>query len=661
MLPLSRQRFVVRDETKGALNAAGITAWQLVQEISPRAHVRVAATNPDGTVAAENAYPHRANIAGTDPGLPFVVHLADDDGAFHLIAFDFDAHHSPSVAARNDAFALVALMERLGGLDPLICESGPSGGMHVWLATKTAVPAPVVAALARAAARNYTTLGIEPLVNPTTGGVRPPGAPHRHGGHSAVVLGSIDTLLKPSTTVAALVQLTAALEAAAPSPETTEPGDSLALVDQRGRLYLPGQKTTLGTSSAAALHNPLAPGADASSVLFSALLGAARARWRYDDVRALLDTAPGLEHARTVSAGARRTPRTPAEQDRRLAYQWDRAVRHAAATKLTATGQSSPELTERARVTTAVIERALARMRSCPGRWGVGNDGSVPRRARNQRATDRLVLLELLRRANDALTTEVRASIRTLAMSLPVGRESVRTSLQRLAKDGFISLVATADGEAATTWTIDPSRVFHKEVETSRSAVGLAPTESTPPNLSPWHARSAVGHALRTTTTLAAHDTFLCNALGPQAGYLYGQLALNAHSTASQLARASGTDPAETQTALDRLASAGLALLRNGTWTAAAPESRDRAAQLHGVTGVRQARQHQYKLEQATWAYWVAELESTRRAIAFGRGNQRMVKLSDGRVLALAPYPRNGRKHSAWREARDRIVISSAA
>jgi len=214
-----------------AVIGAGLTAWELAQRISPRAHVQAAATTATGEVLPHNTYPRRVNIAGPDPLVPFVVPLADEEGAFHLIGFDFDAHNSPAEQAHHDAYALVAVLERLGDLPYLVCESGPSGGLHVWLAAAEPIPANVVATLARAAARSYPTLGIEPLLNPTTGGLRPPGSPHRHGGRSTITFGDVSVLLQPATTLPALRRLIGALDSTQPATPFAE---GLALVDGRG-------------------------------------------------------------------------------------------------------------------------------------------------------------------------------------------------------------------------------------------------------------------------------------------------------------------------------------------------------------------------------------------------------------------------------------------
>src|SRR3954447_26468248 len=70
------------------------------------------------------------------------------------------------------------------------------------------------------------------------------------------------------------------------------------------------------------------PVAAASAVLWRVLLGAVRARWRLEQLRKLLPTAPGLEHVRTERRGHQRVPRPRGEQRAWLRRQWQRARTH---------------------------------------------------------------------------------------------------------------------------------------------------------------------------------------------------------------------------------------------------------------------------------------------------------------------------------------------
>jgi Mn-dependent DtxR family transcriptional regulator len=304
-----------------------------------------------------------------------------------------------------------------------------------------------------------------------------------------------------------------------------------------------------------------------------------------------------------------------------------------------------------------VVAAALASMAACPGRWTHAD--AVPKGVGNQRAIDRLVLIELYQRAIDGITTTVRASVRTLAMSLPVGRESVRESLMRLATDGWIGLSEATDGPTAATWSIDPRGVFHREVSSSRSALGLAPNANPP--LEVWRQRSDLSSTLHVVTDLASHDIFTPRALGPQAGYVYAQLHHSGNTTLASLSQTCGLNSPSAQTTLERLLSAGLVSRSGLQWTAASPEARDRAAQLHGTTGTLAARRRAYQLEQATWAYWLEELALTSKAGPLAVQRQRVVRLANGDTVGLAPYPRRTKHQGDWRRARERIESIMAA
>ncbi|MFC7650407.1 hypothetical protein ACFQX6_66265 [Streptosporangium lutulentum] len=110
---------------------------------------------------------------------PFAWYLTNRFQEFLFAVFDLDAAKGD---VQRDVAELVDLLEQ-AELSYLVCASGPAGGLHVWVPVRP-VGAGLVDAIARAAARRLPTLDISPLTNPKTGCVRPPGAPHRHGGMS---------------------------------------------------------------------------------------------------------------------------------------------------------------------------------------------------------------------------------------------------------------------------------------------------------------------------------------------------------------------------------------------------------------------------------------------------------------------------------------------
>jgi hypothetical protein len=241
------------------------------------------------------------------------------------VGFDLDAGKGPVGA---DTARLCALLNR-ARLPHVVCASGPTGGQHVWVALARPAPADEVARLARALARMLPSLDIAPLTNPRTGALRPPGAPHRITGTSRVVAGRPQALLAPTATTDQLRTLAGLAEQAAP-PAAATAARALGR-DADGRAHLLGERRPLPRAARNALDTPLREDDDASAVLACVLVGAARARWRFEDMAALLDTAPGLEHARSERAGAGRIRRSRDGALRLLLRQWERACAYLAA------------------------------------------------------------------------------------------------------------------------------------------------------------------------------------------------------------------------------------------------------------------------------------------------------------------------------------------
>ena len=305
-------------------------SWSLTAAMSPRPVVRVAAVDAYGEVV--NTYTSHRRISGSEPDRPWAVYLADTAGRFHLLAFDLDAKCPGAAAsADRDADVLASLLAH-AGIEHVVCESGPSGGRHVWAALAEPVAADTAATLARLVRHLCPTLDVAPLSNPATGCVRPPGAPHRDGGTSTVLRGDPRALTAPTTTAA---QVRALLAHVAQLVDDAEPAHAVDArtplpLDEHGRRYLPGPRRELAAVSAAALREDAACG-DASAVLWRVLIGAAAARWRHADVAALVDTAPGLEHVRTYRDRGTRRARGRGDAARVLRRQWDKAVQHVAA------------------------------------------------------------------------------------------------------------------------------------------------------------------------------------------------------------------------------------------------------------------------------------------------------------------------------------------
>ncbi|WP_143426835.1 hypothetical protein [Georgenia soli] len=539
-----------------------------------------------------NLYTGHTPITAAVPEQPWAVYLADQSGRFRLIAFDLDAKDDPAAAAR-DAETLVGLLEA-SRLPHVVCESGPGGGRHVWLALSEEVAAETVASMGRLAKTLCPTLDLAPLSNPNTGCVRPPGAPHRHGGASTVLAGSLETLARPTVTAA---QLTAFVAALARLVDHHEPVGEIELhqpvpVDAHGHLYLPGPKRALPAASAAALAEDAASG-DASAVLWRVLIGAAAARWHHEDVAALAASAPGLEHVRTRRDRSSRTPRPASGPDSGAAVlrrQWHKAVRYVAATARN-TGDD-PTFDARAGAIAAHVHEVQARADTSPGRW-----------ATRSGPTDRRVLDVLCMLAVQALTAEVEADIRRLALLAGIGRETARTALLRLAEEGWINQTRPADGPHAAHWTVDPRNEIHRNVGTSRSQA-----DPRPEGAGAAH-RSTLLAELAARTQASAHDAFTpAGGLGHHAGNIYARTTDEA-LTLAQLAAATGATPSRTSYTLERLATFRLVTRTVDGWIRSDRDRRDTAARHLGTHGRLRDRAARYRIERELWAWWQAEQE----------------------------------------------------
>lgn len=561
--------------------------------MSPRTTVRVAAVDAYGDVL--NEYTGTRRITGAEPDRPWAVYLAGPDGLFRLLCFDLDSKTpAAAAAAARDAGVLAGLIVDVG-LQPVVCASGPSGGRHVWTGLAEGVDAETVATLARLAKHLCPTLDLSPLSNAATGCVRPPGAPHRAGGHSTVLSGELDALTEPTGTAAqvrALTERVAQLVEHAEPVRVLQPSGSLP-VDDDGHVHIDGPKRhALPAFGRTALDE--APGArDASSILWSVLLAAAAAGWRHADVAALVDTAPGFEHARTYQNLTGRHSR-PRYGDKSTAgvlrRQWDKAVRYVAGTARTIGGD--PTFVGRAGAIAAHTLAVQTRADATGGRW---NRGGGP--------ADRRILDALCVVALQAVSAAVEADTRRLALMAGVGRETARTALLRLSEDGWIARVRSADGAHGAHWTIDPQNVIPRVDNSSRS-------QADPPPGVGGALRISLLETLTARLTAAAHDLFTLGrpALGHHAGNTYARTA-PVPQTLDELARSVGASRTQTARTLYRLNLAGLVVEGADGWRRPDTDSRDMTAERIGIAGRLADRARRYTVERELWAWWRDEEE----------------------------------------------------
>jgi len=597
-------------------------AWALTRAVSPRPLVRVADVDAYGK--AVNTYTRRARTAGARPDAPWAVYLTDQAGRFRLLAFDFDAAKGDPAA---DAATLCGWLDH-AGLPHLLTRSGPSGGRHVWIALAEAVGAAVVDTLARLARARLPSLDIAPLANPVTGCVRPPGSPHRAGGSSTVLAGDPAALTVPTVTaadVARLVDTLATGHRPEPLAQLADPGAPLP-TDAAGRLYLPGVRRQLPAGSVQALQVD-ANTVDASTVLCRVLNGAAAARWRCADIAVLVDRFPGLEHVRSQGQGpgVPRRVRNPGESRAVLARQWDRAVRWVAAHPR-ASNLEDPTFEPRAAALAHLVEQVQTRADAAPGRWA-GPGGPADRRV-----LDALCVLSL-----HAMCTVVEADIRRLGLVCGIGRETARTALLRLSRDGWVTRHAPADGPRAASWILNEALSTVADIP-GRSQAAPRPLGAGSAERNRWLA------LLRTRLAAAAHDVFtFAIGLGHGTGQLYATLTSQPASS-SQLARQLGTSLEDTGIRLGLLRAARLARRTSKGWFVVRADRRDAAAVRLGVAGRLAGRARRYALEREAFAWWTDELSwmhAPRRGAASRRpGLGQLVALDPDTPPAWPAHPR---------------------
>ncbi len=408
--------------------------WALVQAISPHPRVRIA--DVDDVDAIANSYRGTVPAAGPSPadGRPWAIHLTDDRGRYRLLGFDLDGKRGP---AATDVERLRGLLTR-AGLPHVVCVSGPGGGRHVWAALAEPVTAAVVAGIARGLAALLPSLDPIPLLNPRTGALRPPLAPHRHGGRSEVIAGQLADLIRPVATAAAVLTLAGLVQVDQAVPDLDRPARrrlDLA-VDEHGHRHLRGPRRPLTTRARTALYDPPGPGADTSVILRTALCGAVHARWRLADVRAVLATAPGLEHVRTRAghAGGVRQPYREHETGKRLAAEWDRAVAFVAAHPVGPA--ADPEFQARQESVAAAVAAVQRRADASPGRWAQGG-GPADRRVLDIAC---LLMLDAVRVDIEPDTSPRRRPHRHQR------RETARIALRRSTRDGRLHPSAESAG-----------------------------------------------------------------------------------------------------------------------------------------------------------------------------------------------------------------------
>ena len=699
---------------------SGEAAWDFTRRISPRSAVRVHGVVDQAT--QRTGYKQLYRCSDAPPTVPWAVHLTTDRGAGHLfalLAFDFDAHAPAPTLQRQYAVRADAAARRMAnlltdcGIEFSVCASGPGGGRHVWVALRDHLPLERVRRLARLARAAFGgakgPLDIAPLSNATHGLVRPPGAPHPRGGRSEWIGGHpIEILAVPSTTVAAIDRLMAHLEelvattAAPPAdggpsmpaerrtagdldPAPLRRGGPLPIaVDADGAPWIEGRRRPLPKRQLERANQPLGDD-DGSAVVFRLLCSAALASWKLRDVVDELAELPGMEHVRTVRVDGGRVPRTVGGSQSAtavLAADWKRAVTRIATRDLphTARAAAAREVDENDPgfdAEAGAVADAIAHLEhraavSC-GRW-TSRLGGI----------DRKVLHTLCTIAARANKLTIAAATRTVAEETGCGRESARLSLLRLERDGWIAMVAEAEGTNAAVWELRPYGVdyeppaaehespatsekntpsvdIHRELTSDRShqLTGGARGDlqgGPPPAPSGTARREKLLEELTLVQDLSRHDCFVPDhrgGLGSRAAWVYAKLP--SERTPIDAIRIPGLPASLVEKLLgEHLHPAGLVDVSAEGIVRTDPAARDAYARAMGTAGIGDDRAEQYAIEREVWAWWCsAEDQAAVRAATPRRGStdRGRVFIADGQLTLqvgapvpetahLPPYPR---------------------
>lgn len=216
------------------------TVWAaLVPLLAGRPLVR---ESRDATPRRRGTYSARWARKLTDrlPAVPAAVPVYAGDGSTRVLVVDLDVSKGGVAAVARDAAAVAELVRRSGG--EVISDESPNGGRHVYVPLAEPVPYEQARAVAVALARRTPTMDPTPNQNAVHGLIRPPGSPHRAGGHQRLhgPLSRAVALARAGNPPAVWERLRAALagELAAltlPSPTVSNVPDAGAVrIERRG-------------------------------------------------------------------------------------------------------------------------------------------------------------------------------------------------------------------------------------------------------------------------------------------------------------------------------------------------------------------------------------------------------------------------------------------
>lgn len=537
-----------------------LSTWEIIrQQWMSRPTIRV---DRDGDHAVYIDAP-----AGAErPDRPHALYLADERQRFHLLGFDFDAHQD-GLLPKVDAAALQAILTA-ANIPHLACTSGPGEGVHVWVRLSAPATAAAVRGLAKALDTAFPSFDPTPLLNPTTGCLRAPGSPHRHGGHSTP-LGDVHVLPARFEDVArALAGLAASSSTPAKAASMTairrQPIDTTSW----GTPHLRGPRRPLPAQFRALAHKPIGLADDASAIAWSLMLACAHARFTQEDLHraAFIDMWPGLEYLRTIRQDDHRTPRP--RQEQHLEQQWHRAVDTAASIPAPTEDTCSDQWR-------AAALRVAAFQQQCdtqPARWK-GCTGIV----------DRLLVDALCWHTARAATKTVHLSERAWALTAGLDRSTVHRRLRVLVRDGWIVRRREAAGPWAAQWSLREGGGY--------SGSGPNPTQ--------------VVEALGKRLESARHDVWCAPGYGQSAWTLWQAILAGAH-TVRELQAASGLGRTAVKEKLAGLTQARL-IDGQGRRAYIGRQRLTAAAEHLGVRGAHADKTRLYALHSAAFVWWLTD------------------------------------------------------
>ncbi|MFN8185206.1 MAG: hypothetical protein U0R23_12370 [Candidatus Nanopelagicales bacterium] len=408
------------------------------------------------------AYPATAQRPLTDkpPTGPAAVMLWDTTRRLPLLALDFDAKngHGPRAAATDATDALRLLTD--AGLHP-IADRGPTGGWHIYARLPQPAAAWDVRQVAAALARRWPTLDPSPLLNVDHGCIRPPGAPHKVGGHQRLVgpleaaVAALEALPDRQAWTTLRNRIGAAHAGTDPSPPE-HLGQAPIGLTRRAISTAADQLARTGQHPHRGFDSP-------SEARYSVICSAVAAGWTLADVETALRgpwtwlrTSYGTKHHTALLRDWRkaRNQRTQTFGNRtvRIPYTSQQTHRGGTPNRPTLTGTDDIHLALR-KFTTHSRDHA---------------------RANHHSPVLRAVMHALIWAAHVQGRYLVNIGVRSLAEQAAVSHVTVATALHTLAETGLISRVSTGRGRDADVWRLHLELATHAKPARGRRH-GLRP------------------------------------------------------------------------------------------------------------------------------------------------------------------------------------------